>query len=148
VVENLSFVALVKKLRPGYTPPSRAKLSENLLWDETAHVMWDNQRQLLHSMNLTVAVDGWTDITGKSIYAYTVITPTRRVFLVALKNFLSDKHTAAFLTVEIKKVIDEIGPQKVAVSVTDKCGQYEEVEEYNFVGIFKHPWSQVYATLH
>jgi len=69
VAENLSFVTLMKKLRPGYVPPSRTRISEKLLWDETAQVIYDTQRQLQQSMNITIAVDGWTDITGKSIYA-------------------------------------------------------------------------------
>ena len=53
------------------------------------------QCELKQDQFLTLALDGCTD-NGKSLYAYTVITADRRVYLHALKDFSEEKHTAVF----------------------------------------------------
>jgi hypothetical protein len=50
-----------------------------------------------------------------------VTTPTRKEYLVALKNFSQESHTGEMLAGEISKVIEKIGVSKFAAIVTDSA---------------------------
>jgi hypothetical protein len=66
-----------------------------------------------------LAVDGWSDPMGRSIYAFIVITPDRKQFIHALINESNKSHTGLFNAAEIEKVLKSIGPKKFAAVVSD-----------------------------
>ena len=122
-VDSPVFRSFVSALHPGYVPPSSSHVRESLFWDEAARVVRDSTNELKQDRNLTLAIDGWTDV-GKSLYAYVIITSDRRVYLHALKDF-----SAAFLTSETVKVIEEIGHEHIAAVVTDNAANMRKLRQ-------------------
>jgi len=118
VVNSPFFHSFIQSLRPAYTPPSKTQISETLFWEETARVVRNTENELTQDHKLTLAVDGWTDFV-KSLYAFNIITSDRRVYLHSLKDYSDQRHTAAFLTSEVIKVIEELGKENIAALVTD-----------------------------
>src|SRR6266542_167336 len=66
-------------------------------------------------------MDGWTDPKQQSIWAFMIITPSRKEYLYSLQNFSSDHHTAEFLIKQINKIIIKIGPNKISAIVSDNA---------------------------
>ncbi|CAJ0764276.1 18411_t:CDS:2, partial [Entrophospora sp. SA101] len=90
IVENPFFVNLLKALNPGYNSPSHEVLS-----------------------------DGWTNPNGLNLWNFMVMTLERKEFLYCISDFSSASHTGEFLAEEINKIIECIGPKKVAAIVSD-----------------------------
>ena len=66
-----------------------------------------------------MAVDGWCSPSGKSIYAFVIITPSRKQYIHALVDESSKSHTGSFNASEIEKVLTSIGSKKFAAIVSD-----------------------------
>jgi hypothetical protein len=66
-------------------------------------------------------LDGWSNPKGQSIYNFVIITSDRREFLYSLKDLSAVSHTADLLESEIKKVLNEVGPEKFAAVVSDNA---------------------------
>src|SRR6266542_1673550 len=66
-------------------------------------------------------MDGWTDPKQQSIWAFMIITPSRKEYLYSLQNFSSDYHTAEFLIKQINEIIMKIGPNKISVIVLNNA---------------------------
>jgi len=112
----------------GYVPPSRTHVSDTLFWEEASRVLSKMMKDLSKQNNLTLAVDGWTD-NGKSLYAYTIVTLDRKVYLHSLKDFSAEKHTATYLTEETCKVIECVGSARFAAFVTDNAVNMKKLRE-------------------
>ena len=54
----------------GHDPPSRRTISGPILQDMFVHHFSEMLDQLYASNDLTILLDGWTDVSGHSIYAY------------------------------------------------------------------------------
>ncbi|CAG8473361.1 4581_t:CDS:2 [Ambispora leptoticha] len=131
IVEHPFFQEYTKALRATYSIPSCWVLSNTLLDQELARVNIKVRRLLDKETNLTIAFDRWTNPTGRvlgrteydqSIYDYCVITEERKEFLWASKNYSGvPHHTGAFLGEEIIKVVEDIGPEKIAAIVSDNA---------------------------
>lgn len=76
-------------------------------------------KELENEHNLTLAVDGWSSPSGKSIYAFVIITPSRKQYIHTLVDESSKSHTGSFNASEIERVLISIGPQKFVAIVTD-----------------------------
>jgi len=66
-----------------------------------------------------IAVDGWSDPMGRSIYAFVIITPEKKQFIHSLVDESDKSHTGLFNATEIEKVLKSIDPKKVAAVVSD-----------------------------
>ena len=66
-----------------------------------------------------IAVDGWSDSLGRSIYAFVIITPKKKQYIHALVNESSNSHTGSFNFTEIEKVLTSIGLTKFVAVVSD-----------------------------
>jgi hypothetical protein len=66
-----------------------------------------------------LGVDSWTNPLGQYIYAFVIITPTRRQYVYSIADFSSERHTSAFNEDKMLKVIESIGSNKFAAIVTD-----------------------------
>jgi hypothetical protein len=66
-----------------------------------------------------LGVDSWTNPLGRCIYAFVIITPTRRQYIYSINDFSSERHTAAFNEEKMLKVIEDIGKEKFISIVTD-----------------------------
>jgi hypothetical protein len=56
---------------------------------------------------------------GRSIYAFLIITPSRKQYIHALKDESSYSHTGPFTATEIEKVFTSIKPEKFVAVVSD-----------------------------
>ncbi|GBC00250.1 hypothetical protein RclHR1_00380018 [Rhizophagus clarus] len=108
-------------MRPGYELPSSELLSGRLLNQETARINDNINNIIKNSENLTLALDGWTNLNGISIYNYIILTPNREQYLYALHDYSDDHYTGEFLADQITDIIKEIGPERVSALVTDNA---------------------------
>ncbi|CAB4441379.1 unnamed protein product [Rhizophagus irregularis] len=113
------FIDFVQSLCFAYGPPKRTTLSTTFLNHETAIVLNKIKEELKYEKNLTLAVDGWCDPLGRSIYAFIIITPSKRQYIHTLKDTSMDSHTGTFNATEIEKVLTSIGPEKFAAVVLE-----------------------------
>jgi|SRR3989337_1596718 len=122
LVEHPFFHEFIKTLRSTYSLPSRWILSNTLLNQEIARVNVKVMRIVDKEVNLTIAFDGWTNSTGQSIYDYCLITEERKEYLWSSKNYSNiPHHTGIFLGEEIIKIVEDIGPEKLAAIVSDNA---------------------------
>ena len=68
---------------------------------------------------MILGIDSWTSPLGQSIYAFIIITPTRRQYIYSINDFSSESHTARFNEEKMLQVIENIGKQKFVSIVTD-----------------------------
>uniref|UniRef100_U9SXD0 BED-type domain-containing protein n=1 Tax=Rhizophagus irregularis (strain DAOM 181602 / DAOM 197198 / MUCL 43194) TaxID=747089 RepID=U9SXD0_RHIID len=113
------FIDFVQSLCFAYNPPKRSSLSTTILNKETAIVLKKIKEELKYEKNLTLAVDGWSDLLERSIYAFIIITPGKRQYIHTLKDTSVYSHTGFFNATEIENVLTTIGPKKFAAVVSD-----------------------------
>ncbi|RHZ56124.1 hypothetical protein Glove_406g91 [Diversispora epigaea] len=80
--------------------------------------IWDHFIKESIEDNLTLAVDGWSDSLGRSIYAFII---TRKQYIHALTNESANAHTGSFNASEMEKVLNSIGPQKFVAMLNHQC---------------------------
>ncbi|CAJ0768887.1 11762_t:CDS:2 [Entrophospora sp. SA101] len=77
--------------------------------------------ELKRQNNITLAMDGWTDPAGISIYNYVALTSNGKEYLLKLMDYSQFSHTADFLANEIEQTLvlnnierfsDEIGTEE------------------------------------
>lgn len=68
---------------------------------------------------IKLVLDGWTGGLHYSYYAFVIITPDRHQYVHSVQDFSSYSHTGSFLSNEIIKVVEEIGPKKFGAVVSD-----------------------------
>ena len=69
--------------------------------------------------NFIIAVDGWSDPLGRSIYAFVIITSKKKQYIHALVNESNNSHTGSFNATEIEKVLTSVGSDKFIAIVSD-----------------------------
>ncbi|POG72040.1 ribonuclease H-like domain-containing protein [Rhizophagus irregularis DAOM 181602=DAOM 197198] len=104
------FIDFVQSLCFAYGPPKRTTLSTTFLNHETAIILNKIKEELKYEKNLTL---------GRSIYAFIIITPSKRQYIHTLKDTSMDSHTGTFNATEIEKVLTSIGLEKFAAVVSD-----------------------------
>jgi len=87
LIEHPFFVEFIKTLRAIYNLPSRWILSENLIIQETSRISLKVSRIINEESNLTIAFDGWTNSTGKSIYDFCLITEECKEYIWCSKDY-------------------------------------------------------------
>ncbi|CAB4487825.1 unnamed protein product [Rhizophagus irregularis] len=97
-------------------------LTETLIIQEISKINLKVNRIINEENNMTIAFDGWTNPTGQSIYDYCLITEDRKEYLWCSKDYSNvPHHTGAFLEDEILKIVDNIGPERLAAVVSDNA---------------------------
>ncbi|RHZ70960.1 hypothetical protein Glove_264g74 [Diversispora epigaea] len=64
-------------------------------------------------------IDGWTDPRGNSIWAFMLITSSRKKYLLKLEDLSSEHHTAQNLVNIITEVIEKVGINKFVTIVSN-----------------------------
>ena len=72
------------------------------------------------------------------MWNFIILTPERKEYFYALKDFSSDRHTANFLFNQIEEIIEGIGAEKVLAVVSDNaanCAAARRLisEKYNHI---------------
>jgi len=119
VIENPYYVNMIKNLRSNYNPPSRDRLSTNLLQEESVRVEIKICNLLEGAKNLTLGIDGWSSPNNHSIYNFMITIEDNKEYLYSLRDLSEKSHTAKVLEDEIDRVLLKIGPKKFAAVVTD-----------------------------
>ncbi|GET04043.1 ribonuclease H-like domain-containing protein [Rhizophagus clarus] len=119
IIENPWFIDLIKTLQPGYDPPSRQVLSGTLLESETSRVNIRIMNELSADNNFTIAMDGWTDPHGNSLWAFMLMTGSRKEYLLSLEDLSNIRHTGEHLSNVIEEVINKVGAKKFVAIVSD-----------------------------
>ena len=122
LIEHPFFIEFIKSIRNTYSLPSRWVLSNTLFDQEISRINLKLEKIINQETNITIAFDGWTNLTGQSIYNYCLITEERKEYLWCTKNYSEiSHHTGAFLGEEIISIVDNIGPEKLAAVVSDNA---------------------------
>ncbi|RHZ75434.1 hypothetical protein Glove_213g29 [Diversispora epigaea] len=119
VIENPWFINMIKSLQPTYDSPSRRTLSGTLLQSELARINVLTINKLEKGNNFTIALDGWTDPRGNSIWVFMLITSSKKEYLLKLEDLSNEHHTAQNLVNVITEVIEKVGINKFVTIVSD-----------------------------
>ena len=66
-------------------------------------------------------MDGWTDSRGNSIWAFMLITSTRKEYLLNLEDLSSKRHTGDYLSSVIEEVIGKVSADKFVAIISDNA---------------------------
>ncbi|XP_064475346.1 uncharacterized protein LOC135389209 [Ornithodoros turicata] len=119
VVENEYWRELFNLVRPSYPLPSRYLLSGPLLDAEFQRARIHVEELLKSASYLTLLTDGWTNIRGESIVNFIVATPEPQFYKCVDTG--NNRHTATYISSEIRAVIESLGSSKVVAVVTDNA---------------------------
>lgn len=130
VVESNFFKDFLGSLRPAFTNhiPSRYELSTSLLSDTYDEMKMKVNAYMNDVEKVCLVSDGWSNVRGDSIINF-VLTSPRPIFYKSI-NATGDSHTGDFIGGELCKVIEEIGPEKVAAVVTDNAANMKSAWQY------------------
>ncbi|GES75999.1 ribonuclease H-like domain-containing protein [Rhizophagus clarus] len=133
IIENPWFIDLIKTLQPGYDPPSRQVLSGTLLESETSRVNIRIMNELSADNNFTIAMDGWTDPHGNSLWAFMLMTGSRKEYLLSLEDLSNIRHTGEHLSNVIEEVINKVGAKKFVAIVSDNGSNVAAAHEVKYI---------------
>src|SRR5204863_7921810 len=98
LIEHPFFIEFIKSIRNTYSLSSRWVLSNTLFDQEIFRINLKLEKIINQETNITIAFDGWTNLTRQSIYDYCLITEERKEyfwytkiiqkFLIILVHFL------------------------------------------------------------
>ncbi|CAB4467277.1 unnamed protein product [Rhizophagus irregularis] len=77
--------------------------------------------ELEKESNFTIALDGWTDPRGNSLWAFILLTPSRKEYLLQLEDLSKNSHTAEYLSKVINDIICKVGISKIVAIVSDNA---------------------------
>lgn len=105
VCSNVSFSAVnsphlsqfTVTLCPKYLLPSPTMLQEKLLPAEYASVLVKQREKIAKSHNLTLTLDGWTDVQKRSILAFVLLFLDRKAMLLETEDVSDIIHSAEHL---------------------------------------------------
>ena len=75
-----------------------------LLNEFSTNIKSENLQRLKQNSNITIEMDGWTDITGKSIYAIMAISSSEE-FILSIDDLSSVQHSARNLKDYLTSVV-------------------------------------------
>jgi len=76
-----------------------------------------------------LVLDGWSSPNHRSIWNFTILTPTRKEYIIQLSDLSADSHTSDFITEKIEAIINCIGPSKFAAVVSDNGTNVRKARE-------------------
>jgi len=107
-VENKHFVKLCSDLRPGYKPPSRKKLGNELLNSVHDEVCKDMKRNILEEgKTITLMQDGWSNIHNDPIIAHSIYNG-KKAYILSITDTGSAKKTSEYCADLAKEAIKEV----------------------------------------
>jgi hypothetical protein len=125
-VDNPYFIKFLQLLRPSYSMPSRNTLGGSLLYEEHQKVHTSILKKVEQSEVNSIVLDGWTDATGKSIFAVVVETDDGSCELLSTFDASASSHTAEFISDEIKKACEIVGLKKISAVVSDNASNMKK----------------------
>jgi hypothetical protein len=68
-----------------------------------------------------LGLDGWTSISGASIYVFVLILPSKKEYIYSLEDLSFDSHTSEYISQKIMKIVETVGPEKISSVVSDNA---------------------------
>jgi hypothetical protein len=78
---------------------------------------------------LILALDGWSSPNHRSIWNFTILTPSRKEYIFQLSDFSDDSHTAEFISEKIEDIINRVGVSKFSAIVSDNGSNVRKARE-------------------
>ena len=119
LVENSAFREFIMMLRPSFQMPSRKMLSGILLDNAYSSIKATMDSRIKAADYVSIVTDSWTDVNGRPIMNYIVLTPEPFFFKSIYTQ--EQSHTAVYIADQLSEVIEAIGVQKVSSVVTDNA---------------------------
>ena len=66
-----------------------------------------------------LVLDGWLSPNHRSIWNFTILTPTRKEYIIQLFDLSADSHTSDFIAKKIEAIINHISSLKFIAVVSD-----------------------------
>ncbi|CAB4463255.1 unnamed protein product [Rhizophagus irregularis] len=147
LIEHPFIIELLKQLRPNYIPPDRKTIVDTLLTQEILRVSVKCYKLLDAEDNLTLALDGWTSPSGKSLWNFVIhlilddIGVQKFAGGGGLKTYLDTRWTTVYEMLEsisrleicLKEVINEnpnvITSEAVKTIINRKRGFFNDVSD-------------------
>ena len=67
----------------------------------------------------SLAIDGWTDLHRNSLWAFMLMTESRKEYFISLKDLSNIHHTGKHLSKVIEEVINKVGAEKFIVIMSN-----------------------------
>lgn len=120
-IENEWLERFLKIICPTFKLVCRKTLSNVLLPKEYDAVMNLIKTRIVESQMLSIIFDGWTDISGKSIYAVVVCFDDGSKQLYDYFDASAESHTAEYLESKFYQYMEEIGLERISAVVSDNA---------------------------
>ena len=76
-----------------------------------------------------LVLDGWLSPNYRSIWNFTILTPTRKEHIIQLSDLSADSHTSDFIAEKIEMIINCIDPLKFTVVVNNNRVNVQKARE-------------------
>ena len=76
-----------------------------------------------------LALDRWSSPNNRSIWNFTILTPTRKEYIIQLSDLSADSHTSIFIAEKVEEILNRIGPSKFAAIVSDNGANVRKARE-------------------
>lgn len=113
-VENAAFVRLLKRLQPGYEPPSAFTLATAALDLEYTEAQLKLRAEMLDASAVCMGVESWAK---RAVVSCTIHTPSPGVFAFEATGELP--HTPDLLAGKVESLMAQVGTAKISVVVLD-----------------------------
>ncbi|TYZ69342.1 hypothetical protein PybrP1_000116 [[Pythium] brassicae (nom. inval.)] len=116
-VENAAFVRLLKRLHPGYEPPSAFALATAALDLEYTEAQLRLRAEMLDASAVCVGVESWSALMNRPLVSCTISTPSPGVF--AFESTGEQPHSADVLAGKVEGFMAQVGTAKISAVVLD-----------------------------
>lgn len=130
-VEHPEFVKMVQLLRPGYKPPNRKQISNELL-DVIYNEKWTEVKKTLTGKSVCMALDGWSNVHNDPIVCVSVSDVLDRcTHLTETIDTEDNSHTSDYLLLVAERSIKNCQQYgcKVRSFVTDNAANMGKMRE-------------------
>ena len=74
-------------------------------------------------------MDGWSSPNHRSIWNFTILTPTRKEYIFQLSDLSNDSHTGEYIAEKIENIITKVGESKFSAIVSDNGSNVRKARE-------------------
>lgn len=127
--DSSHFHKMCNTLRPGCKPPTSRKIAGELL-DEVHQTVLEETKEILKGTNLSMSLDGWSNVHNEPIICCSVMTAYGDSFLIKTVDTSGHPHTADYLkdiAIEAITETEKLFDAKVTSLVTDNAANVSKM---------------------
>ena len=115
-----AFRKFIKAIRPSFTPPSRPKLSNELLDEAYYRKKEEVDSVLSQAKHISIVTDGWTNPRAECIINYLATADDKCYFIKSVATKM-DRHNKEYIASGIEEVVEQLGKERVVGCTTDNA---------------------------